>query len=159
MYCTNCGRQIESGTICPECAQTIANRNTYSEYANHTPYNAEYGQPKNTGSRMLGFGKALTSTILSTVGFIFAYIAFIAILSARLSPLGSAAASGAAFGVLTVFSLPMHIISLVFGISSIKLFRTATPKPIATLVLGINGLEMSALSLLLVFLELVLASI
>ena len=143
MFCNQCGKPIESGTICPECAQAQAQaqQNAYNAYQASYANQYSYQQPQNNGNRMLGFGKALTSTILSFIGFIFTVMA----LAYSAITLGSGVA-------LFMLSLPMVIISFIFGISSISTFRRATPKPIATLILGINGLVWSSFGLFYEFL-------
>ena len=128
-YCNKCGKEILSGELCSDCA---AAQNNAAEDIIVAPQ-----------SRMNGFGKALTSTILSVVGFIFFYVAML---------LSIASPIAAVFGF--IFSLPLVIIPMIFGIQSIKVFKRTSapdPKPVATLVLGIVGLAMSALTALLLF--------
>ena len=124
MYCNKCGREILYGTMCNSCARINS-------------YQPLHPLSYDTGSRMAGFGKALVSTILSTIGFIIIYITFF------FSALGE---SGAAF-VGIFMSTPLIIIPMIFSIKSIKLFnrckRDGMVKPIPTLILGINGLVTS----------------
>ena len=146
MYCNKCGKYISQGTKCDDCARAEyyasqaqqAQQPSYN-YANGNPYarpnyNCE-PEPKN---RMYGFGKALTSTILGFVGFIWSYIAF-----------GEATnywGDEELALVLILMGLPFIIIPLIFGIQSIKVFtrrKNLSAKPIATLILGISGLVMS----------------
>ncbi|MBO5789944.1 MAG: hypothetical protein J6R40_02190 [Clostridia bacterium] len=159
MYCNKCGKQIESGTLCQECylAEQQAQAQAYAEQQAKIAYEQaqkEYTYTMQNGdvvyennfenpmpdpqNRMFGFGKALTSTILGWVGFIFAYIGLI---GGIIDP---------DVGILFfMMSLPLVIIPLVFGIASIKVFmkRKATcVKPIATLILGIDGLAASLFS-------------
>ena len=137
MYCNRCGREILYGTMCRSCE-------TLNKY-----------QPRiyDTGSRMAGFGKALTATILSTVGFIITYITFLA------SAFG---AYGSTF-VGIFISLPLIIIPMIFSIKSITLFmrckREGMVKPIPTLILGINGLVNSVGAILMAVLSLFFAAI
>ena len=103
----------------------------------------------------MGFGNALTSTIMGSVGFIFGYIAF---MLAMLSFGGI----GAASYILSFLNLGMSIVALVLGIGSIKVFsgfKNARPKPVATLVLGIVGVVTSALALWLAFLCILLGNV
>ena len=130
MFCTKCGKQIEQGIVCNECA---AKEYAQSVRAACSYKNTEESilpeQPK--GNRMLGFGKALTAAILSEVGFLFAYIGFLI----------SDFNDGETRLILSLLVLPLIIIPIIFGASSIKVFRSARgAKPIATLVLGIAGL-------------------
>ena len=103
---------------------------------------------------MLGFGKALSSTILSFVGVIFAVVAYFFAL------IGATALDdsiGAGVIAVVVCSLPFLIISFVQGLKSIGLFkRTVGKKPIATLILGINGTYTAAMGLLFALLSLLL---
>ena len=112
-------------------------------------------QPRiyDTGSRMAGFGKALTATILSTVGFIITYITFLA------SAFGNYESTFAGIFI----SLPLTIIPMIFSIKSITLFmrckREGMVKPIPTLILGINGLVNSVVAILMGVLSLFFAAI
>ena len=184
MYCSKCGKQIPTGTICSECAaQTASNSNQQAQQPYQQPQQPQqayyqpqqaYYQPQPTyqqayqtyqqpvkpkqpqpqkkyapENRMVGFPKALTSTILSNVGFIFVYIAMIV---AAIEP-----GAGLFF---TLLSLPLVIIPLIYGIESIKVFAASknyTPKPIATLILGIAGLSMSALSAIFAFVSFIIS--
>ncbi len=100
-------------------------------------------------NKMFGFGKALTSTILSFFAIIFSGIA-----------LGfSAVGFGmGAIGLVLFYpgAIAMSVISLIFGIKSITTFKARSKagcaKPIATLVLGINGVACAALAFLYIFL-------
>ena len=89
---------------------------------------------------MHGFGKALTAAILSEVAVVFAYLGIYAcILSVAL-------------GVFLILAtIAMAVISLVFGIQSIKTFvadkNAGKVKPIATLVCGIAGVVAAAVAL------------
>jgi hypothetical protein len=164
MFCTKCGKQIEQGTVCSECAAKSAansynpgaqtgyaqqgygqtygqqtNGQAYTAGANfYQPYTAPAQSPaSDKNNKMLGFGKALTSTILSTFGLLFAYVADILFLALDVE----------AAMILSIFTMPLAIIPLIFGISSIKVFtscKNSRSKPIATLILGINGLAVSA---------------
>lgn len=146
MYCNKCGKEIENGVLCEECAVIEM---PCAEASDEAPVKeAEVTDPvetiafsckQNTNplpepqNRMFGFGKALASTILSIVGFIFVYIAMIL----------SLVEPGAGLPLIFL-SMPLLIIPLIFGILSIKVFmeRKATcAKPIPTLILGIVGLS------------------
>ena len=103
----------------------------------------------NATLRMRGFGKALTSTILGFVGYIFAAFTM-GMLGAALED-SDMAIAGVVFFVM---SLPLTIIPFVFALKSIGLFKSTPswmPKPIATLILGIVGLFFAALSMLMLF--------
>ncbi len=127
--------------------QQGAAQNPYQNSA-YTPYTPYQPQPTTGNPRMNGFGKALTSTILGFVSFIFSVEA-----------IGFAYESFAAI-VLLMMTLGMAIPSLVMGIRSIKTFTGAPkqglPRPIATLVLGITGLSLAAIALFFCFICLIL---
>ena len=152
MYCSKCGKQIESGIICDEC---LAKDQVRVESAPQKTYVViNNNEPRENEDRMLGFGKALSSTILSFVGVIFAVVAYVfAMMGATV--LDNSFGAGAI--ALAVCSLPFLIISLVQGLKSIGLFkRTVGKKPIATLILGINGTYTAAMGLLFALLSLLL---
>lgn len=96
-----------------------------------------------------GFGKALTATIVGVVGMLAAMIAF------ELSVFALAGETSGLAILATVVSLGMGVLSLVFGLQSIrrfKAFRTAgLKKPVATLILGIIGIATAAYALLFVY--------
>lgn len=133
MYCCKCGKEISSGDLCDQCA---AMQNAYQPPVKPQPI---YTNP---ADKMLGFGKALTATILGVIGFILSYVGFLLVIWQSIGDVDS----GAAF---IVISIPLAIIALIFGISSIKVFssrKNLRPKPVATLVLGIVGVASSALT-------------
>ncbi len=151
MYCNKCGKQIETGTLCRECALADAIAKTEQKefveatVLTHEPENL-FPDPHN---RMFGFGKALASTIMSTIGFFLSYAAIIATIE---SP-------GAAL-VLTLLSVPLAVLPLIWGINSIKLFKTRAKtcaKPIPTLVLGIYGVAMAGMTAFFSFLSFILS--
>ena len=177
MYCIKCGKQIEKGTLCNECLvaelvseepakkEPVAQESTevtpmqestattdagIDTAGNFTFFNEQMNEAAPTPTfengntmpephnRMYGFGKALAATIMSAVGFIMAYVAiFVAILEP------------AAALVVLLLSCPLIIISFIFGIQSIKLFKArknTCAKPIPTLVLGIESVATSGFS-------------
>ncbi len=167
--------KVESETVAPETAQPAAApvEEPKTETANPTPTNPQYyysaqstsyaqyqapqnAQPVNApvgNPRMIGFGKALASAILSVVGYIFALVAFFV------------AAEGAVSSGLVLFmmTLGMVIPALILGIQSIKTSaRVASqnlPRPIPTLVLGIVGAAFSGLSLFYCFLTFIMLGV
>ena len=149
MYCNKCGKEIENGVLCEECAviempcaeasdEAPVKEAEVTDPVKTIPFACEqntnpFPEPQN---RMFGFGKALTSTILSIVGFIFVYIAMILSMVER----------GAGLPLIFL-SMPLLIIPLIFGILSIKVFmerKSTCAKPIPTLILGIVGLSTAA---------------
>ncbi len=136
------------------------NFNGYQNYGQQ-PYQHPYMQqnvnPVKPGSRKEGFGKALASTILGVIGFVFAMIAYFGFV------VGAAEDSMLGLGItFMIFTCPFAIIALVNGIRSIKVFsackKEGKVKPIATLVLGINGVVYAGLAILYVLLGIVMAS-
>lgn len=187
MYCRKCGKYIEyNADCCKDCEEVTTyfdgkdSVNPYGAYNNPygngngynnpygnsnaygNPYNTHYNAPQPVGDRKEGFGKALASTILSSIAFFLIIIAF-SMVSVALEEYSygyyyddyySSTMDSAI--VLAVLSLSMAIPSLIMGISSMKTFFRAKNagrvKPVATLVLGIIGLATSALTLLYVLL-------
>ena len=156
MFCQKCGRFMDyNALLCRECEaanRQTANRGPYTN-PNQGPFHQPYGapvypqgrMPEDPGNAMFGFGKALTSTLLGFFGFIMAYVAYFVALFNGDFP-------------VWIFSLPMGIISLVFGIQSINCFKARwapCARPVATLVLGIIGLILGAISLLFTFFAIV----
>ena len=91
---------------------------------------------------MYGFGKALASTILGHIGFFISYIALLFVATEVAAFMGF---------MFFLFGLPVTIIPIILGINSIKTFSRRKPpcvRPVATLVLGIVGLAMSAFAAL-----------
>ena len=149
MYCPKCGKFYEyEGDVCKECEaaerQADFSDVSYAQSSNDYGSDLRYGGEPEPENRMYGFGKALASTIIGEIGFVFAYIAYFCSLISTYDE-----AAGAAI-VFLIMSIPLCIIPLVQGISSIKCFirRKATcAKNIPTLVLGINGTVMAAVGL------------
>jgi len=153
-YCTKCGKPIEyDSTICVECvaAAKAAADNIYRPqyHEPHVPINLPVyvGTPaalepiKDNSNvnydKMAGFGRALTSTILAFVAFIMSVA-----LVGEIDP--------EAISAWIILVLPLAILSLVFGIISIRVFtRLKNVKPIPALILGICGTSFSGFSLLL----------
>ena len=99
---------------------------------------------KPKGSRKAGLKGAITSAILSTLGFSFAYAAFIVAEMASMSYSEEAAIAGIVCVPFAVAGLIMSIIGLIKGTGAIKVFKSSSPKPIATLIVGIEGIGMGA---------------
>lgn len=168
MFCRNCGKPTPNGEMmCRDClAEQNAqpqqeepfaelNNNTRQQPSTNQPFQT-YTQPPmyppfqpappKSGNRMEGFGKALTATILSNVGFVFAYIALIVLAMATeygYDTIYFSEISGPSF-FCALIAIGLAIPSIILGAQSIKTFKTAKAenrvKPIATLILGIVGL-------------------
>ena len=147
MYCSKCGKQIDyESTVCAECVAKMANNaEVTAPAAEATP--AVVTAPEvshviaaspEVNTRMLGFGKALASTIISFVS-IFFMVFSIAAIGSMMFGLGI---------FLLLATVAAVVVSIIFGIKSIKNFvvakKAGTGVPVATLVLGINGLATAA---------------
>ena len=120
--------------------------NTYSEPF----YSSENLAPLGNTDKKLGFGKALTATILGYIAYIFGSAWF------------GVGCIFPAVGIIGTFvsSVPMLIVALILGIKSIKLFKsTVGQKPVITLVFGIIGVVFAALTVLMVFITLLTPAI
>lgn len=165
MYCRNCGKFIENDSdYCTDCApkeapvEAVSVEEPVAEPVVETVEDAEPVQPKKEGKVMDGFGPALTSTILGIVAFSIAYVAYLfftmdGILS--INSYGGPTILMIVMGVIfTIVAIALAIPSLVMGIKSIKLFKSAVAnnraKPIPALILGIYGTVQSASSFLMV---------
>ena len=144
MYCKKCGKFIEGeGDLCESCRQAP----TYAQATVIPP------EPVNNG-----FKKALASTIVSACAVISVIIGYVL---CSVSTIGHAAMEGGmsaatnfstALGVFFMLAAVVGgILSLIWGIQSIKKFvelkRGGYKKPIATLVLGINGTAVAGFAL------------
>ena len=102
-------------------------------------------------TRKEGFGKALAGAIITNVTAIFVAIA-VNFLTEEMLGVGI---------IFSIIVIAMSIISLIFGIQSIKTFkkvkRVGYPVPVATLVLGIYSLAISAYFIFYIFLVLPLS--
>ena len=163
MFCTKCGKQIDyNSTVCNECVRA---ENSFFDASQQ--YNT-YPQPPiveptpapKKGSRMVGFGGALASAILGEIAAAFAIIAllfgfggFVDALTAAILADGAEAFGEIAFlfsdvsddllgfcAFFVIGAIVMGIIAIVKGAKSIKVFRESSPKPIATLILGLVGI-------------------
>lgn len=185
MYCTQCGKQIESGILCEEClkkqelgqeevasseaqTQSVEQEVAVSEAVIETPVFSPSEKEvviAKKGNRKAGLTKAIIGAVLGFVALI--------IVSTGLSIISTMAdlliyntitieAYNSALivvAVLTFISIGISIPSLIFGISSIKTFKkekSATgTKPIATLILGIVAIVYSACDMFASFILLV----
>ena len=165
MYCRKCGKQIDyDAHLCKECQEEVINASLVEkETVVKAPEKVVVVQkPASVGSRMEGFGGALTSTILGVVAFILAYVALIFLIAGFNGGYYDGLEGGVYFsGIFSVgvffmiLALVLGIVSLVLGIKAIKRFRRQSRegkvKPIATLILGIAGVGWSGLALFFVF--------
>ena len=109
---------------------------------------------------MVGFGGALASAILGEmaaafgiIAFLFSFGGFVDALTAAILADGAEAFGEIAFlfsdvsdyllgfsAFFVIGAIVMGIIAIVKGAKSIKVFRESSPKPIATLILGLVGI-------------------
>lgn len=153
MYCRKCGKQIDyDALICKEC------ENAEMFFGGTEP--ETYVQP--VTDRKEGFGRALTATIVGSISF---FLSLIAMSIATVALEGYANGSyygysgggiSAASIILSFLCLGGAIPSLILGIKSIKCFICAKNeglvKPVPTLVCGIIGVVMSAMTFVYVLL-------
>lgn len=157
MYCVKCGKAVNelNGDLCSDCAgqpvygQPVYGQPVYVQPVYGQPVKPPYGDPAN---KMVGFGGALSATIMGVIGFIFSYIAIVMFMVSRMPYIGGSSTTPV---FLALIGLTLSIAALALGISSIKVFsgfKNARPKPVATLVLGIVGVANGAISLFICFL-------
>ena len=155
MYCKKCGKFIGTDEdLCYECKSVDL---MDEKPAQPTPqFQPAYApQPKlqpqveREGSVMTGFGKALAGTIVGFFAFIFSIVALIV-----------GAGTGFTGGFFVVWSIAVAggVISLVFGIQSIKVFkrekRAGRKPPVPALVLGIVSTSLAGITILYAFIAL-----
>jgi hypothetical protein len=150
MYCNRCGKYLEGdSTLCTECEKAERKEKKRAEYYIDTsaePYYEPEIEVPEKDNRMYGFGKSLASTIIGFVAFMWSYIMVISIISENAGMVAS----------FILVLIGLIITSLVLGLKSIFLFnkrrRLGAAKPIATLILGINGVSLAGLAALIGFL-------
>ena len=154
-YCTRCGRQISyESPICAECVGAAKNSSQQnaatpikaSPYVQSFPQlSYQNAQPiinlrddRSYMSKMIGFGRALTGVIL-------AFFSFLIMLSIMVGHNDEEV-------IMWIFlALPAQIISLIFGIQSIKVYSNyQLAKPLPALVLGICATVLSSFSMTMV---------
>lgn len=173
MYCRKCGKQVNDGEeLCEECrhndlvfgeekidkasagygsANAGNNGNAGAGYASNAAYTYPGYQPAPANSRMYGFGRALTSTILGIAGVIMQSISSGFAQSALADYLDMSSLFTSLGWVFLLLSLPFAVVAVILGIKSIKAFKyiksQGGAKPVATLVLGIIGVAAAGLAI------------
>ena len=152
MFCTKCGKKIDyDAVVCNECVRAE------SFFVEEVKNPVVEEKPKT--SRSLGIGNAISGAVLGYVALIFSAIGMCySIFGVMAFTIGIAEgpediliigetffAIGVVFGLV---GLIMSIVSLKKGIASIKLVKKSSPKPIATLVLGIVSVDYAAAGLI-----------
>lgn len=127
-------------------SQFTNQENNFQQDAGYTYYSApdltveDIPDPNN---RKYGLGRAIAAQILATVSVFVGIIALYAVVfslvgfSEEVEELGIPALLFGFFS--TVGCIAMSIIAIVLGVKSIKCFKKRTPRPIATLILGISS--------------------
>ena len=152
MFCSKCGKQIDyDAVVCNECS---GNQSFFVEEVQKPTV-----EEKPKTSRSLGIGNAISGAVLGYIALIFSaigmcysivgVIAFIiGMTEGPEDPLRIGVAFLAIGVVFGLVGLIMSIVSLKKGIASIKLAKKSSPKPIATLVLGIVSVDYAAAGLI-----------
>ncbi len=163
MYCKKCGKFIGNDSdYCDECSvkETEAFEEFSEKKAEEVSPVYDYAPtpaPTYNGSDEIKLGKAIAAMILSEIGFVFIYAA-IMLLGAMVTTYDDTSVI-----VCAVLGLPMCILSLIFGIQSIKNFKATSHfrngKRIPVLILGICSVVMAGISLFLVFILLLCAAL
>ncbi len=142
MYCSKCGKELDyDALVCRECEQAEQTASV------ETP--ADGGNP-----RMRGFGKALAGCILSFAAImttVFVYIFGIASIIGELDMGRDIGKTLLVSLALMLLSMIPDILAIVYGIRSIRVFRTTPidlPKPIATLVAGIHSIAFGVVGMI-----------
>ena len=137
-------------------AESMAEQSTdalvsFDRESHENPKSEECDASNSRGSRAVGLGSAIASAALAypgllygIYGLLFSWIMFIMYYGADSAfeyveyiPIG-------VFGVIfAIAGLILTVVGLVKGIKSIKVFKRSSPKPIATFILGLLGLDFS----------------
>ena len=107
--------------------------------------------PNSRGSRAVGLGSAIASAALAYPGLLYGIDGLLCSWIMFIMYYGADSAfeyvEYIPFGVVgvifTIAGLILTVVGLVKGIKSIKVFKRSSPKPIATLILGLLGLDFS----------------
>lgn len=124
---------------------------SFDRESHENPKSEERDASKPRGSRAVGLGSAIASAALAypgllygIYGLLFSWIMFIMYYGADSAfeyveyiPFGVCGV------IFAIAGLILTVVGLVKGIKSIKVFKRSSPKPIATLILGLLGLDFS----------------
>jgi len=151
MFCRFCGKELEeNAAFCGNCGAPVGNKTAEKSEKVAEPFFAEEKPLPAVNPRMEGFGKALTGTILSFVGMVLFFVVCALIVGAEeynyyydYTYVREEDLIAALF--LLLGAIALGVVSVVFGVKSIKTFKNAQgQKPIATLILGIISLAEGA---------------
>ncbi|MBR2337516.1 MAG: zinc ribbon domain-containing protein [Clostridia bacterium] len=183
-FCSNCGTQVgDNVSFCPNCgtslnAQPAQQPQTQPTYqpTYQAPYEPQVlkAEPARTG--VYGLGKAIAASVLAFFALIFSLIAHSFYNEAdfylsryyryndsyyyNYSNYYTLMEENAIFSIVFAnFAIPLCILAIVFGSSSIKNFKhakaTTGKGPVATLIMGIASLTIGIISLLLTVITLI----
>ena len=150
MYCKYCGKPTDNQDgVCQDCL--IGKQKQEDNFFDEPPTNINYANQQSPEeiNKRFGFGPALASTILGSIGYVVAIIILetLAIFIEYHEDFSSLIA-------VSILCLAMGVVSLILGIKSIQRFKTAKNKgvkPIPTLILGIVGVVSAAVTLFIWF--------
>ena len=108
-------------------------------------------------NRRYGLGRAITAQILASVsifaGIIAMYVIVFSLIGFELEKDFGASVLSMGF-FFSVGCIAMSVVALVLGIKSIKCFKQRTPRPIATLILGISSVVEASSGIIVAFYDL-----
>lgn len=120
--------------------------NNFQQESGYTYYSAPNLTVKDIldpNNRKFGLGRAITAAILSTasvtIGVVAMYVIIFSMLGFELDAENIGYSIVFIGSALAAASLAMSVVALVLGIKSITCFKKKTPRPIATLILGIGS--------------------
>ena len=165
MFCRNCGKQIENGSLCEDCLslleeakkeheefleQTITSEQPYFEKT--TPVSPVFISPTPAPSdNYISSKKGVWAVILSAFGMLIQFVMLMASAETlSLQSIGDYSVSAPPVIALIFFSVPT-LIGLIFGIQSfISFFKNKKngKKTWANLILGAIAIELSFVALI-----------
>ncbi len=120
-------------------------------YAYYSAPNLTVEDIPDPNNRKYGLGRAITAQVLSSVAVFVGVISMYILLLSMYGFAGDVDIVGASaliYGLFfTIGCVVMSIVSIVLGVRSIKCFKKKTPRPIATLILGISSVVEAASAL------------
>lgn len=164
MFCIKCGKRLgDSSLVCDDCIKgetSLNNGETESFFtpASEIPVNLDALASENIkatkklkGTRAEGVGTSIASLTLAYIGYIVGIVGLIFTWLMFFVYHGSDGYSeyadfmpvGYCGAIFVIVGIIMAIIALSKGIKSMKIFHRYDPKPFATFVIGLLGLEFS----------------
>lgn len=157
MYCRKCGKEIESGEYCLDCLGQTQSQDQTEQVVKQVVVEPTEVKQDNT----IGRKGALAATILGAISYFVIMFGYGFAMGGLQSIIDYGPSAMQVFEIVIIVlctmciiaSTILSIIALVKGISSIGVFKKAKAqgnKPVPTLILGIIGTALSAMSLLFV---------